>query len=362
MERAHPPGRRRLFEARKEDTLIARELGKYQIGIAALSETRLAREGSIAEPKGGYTFFWRGKAKTPVTPESPERCGGQSLGLTRTAKSCRPAIDTATLKELERSCMFAKDLNNRLTAQGPLSGPPPQQWEQFKTLATESAKLTIGPEKEVHQDWFDENGERIKELLGNKKKAFIENDISSTSKRDHFKHLQRQTQTALRRMQDEWSEKNANEIKTCAATKNSKMFFSATKEVFSPTKPSTTPLLSADDSTLLIEKSSINARCREHFSILLNRPSIVIDKIPHKPLIITLDLPPTIDEASKAIRRTRSGKSPWDGRDSCRDLQVSRSSDPRSTSFTPHQHLGRRGCAQRTQECHIHLPVQEQGQ
>ena len=44
-------------------TLIARELGKYQTDIATLSETRLAEEGSIAEPKGGYTFFWRGKAK-----------------------------------------------------------------------------------------------------------------------------------------------------------------------------------------------------------------------------------------------------------------------------------------------------------
>ena len=52
---------------------ITRELGKYQINIAAFSETRLAKEGSIAEPKGGYTFFWgwgggggrgRGKTKT----------------------------------------------------------------------------------------------------------------------------------------------------------------------------------------------------------------------------------------------------------------------------------------------------------
>ena len=53
----------------------------------------------------------------------------------------------------------------------------------------ESAKLTIGPKKKVHQD--DENDERIKELLDDKKKAFIEwqNDISSTSKRDRFKHL-----------------------------------------------------------------------------------------------------------------------------------------------------------------------------
>ena len=57
--------------------------------------------------------------------------------------------------------MFAKDLDDRLTAHGQLSGPPPQQWEQFKTLVTESAKLTIGPKKKVHQDWFDEKDERM---------------------------------------------------------------------------------------------------------------------------------------------------------------------------------------------------------
>ena len=120
--------------------------------------------------------------------------------------------------------MFAKDLEDRLTAHGPLSGPPPQQWEQFKTPVTLSAKLTIGPKKKVYQDWFDENDEHIKELLDDKKKAFIEwqNDISSISKHDHFKHLQRQAQTALRKTQDEWWEKKANEIETYAATKNSK--------------------------------------------------------------------------------------------------------------------------------------------
>ena len=79
--------------------------------------------------------------------------------------------------------MFAKDLDDRLTAHGPLSGPSPQHWEQFKTMVTESAKLTIGPKKKAHQDWFYENDERIKELLDDKKKAFIElqNDNSSTS-------------------------------------------------------------------------------------------------------------------------------------------------------------------------------------
>ena len=100
--------------------------------------------------------------------------------------------------------MFTKDLDDRLTAHGPLSGPSPQQWEQFKTRVAESAKLTIGPKKKVNQDWRV-NDERIKELLDDKKKAFIEwqNDISSTSKNGRFKHFQRQSQTALRRIQDE---------------------------------------------------------------------------------------------------------------------------------------------------------------
>ena len=97
-------------------------------------------------------------------------------------------------------------------------------------------------------------------------------------------------------MQDEWWENKTGKIETYAATKNSKMFFSAIKEAYGPTKPRTTPLLSADGSTLLKEKNGINARWREHFSTLLNRPSTVdptvLDQIPQKPVIISLDLPP----------------------------------------------------------------------
>ena len=45
----------------RRTALIARELERYGIDIAALSETRFPDEGSICEPKGGYTFFWKGK-------------------------------------------------------------------------------------------------------------------------------------------------------------------------------------------------------------------------------------------------------------------------------------------------------------
>ena len=81
-----------------------------------------------------------------------------------------------------------------------------QQWEQFKTLVKETAQSLLGPKKRVHQDWFDENDEAINKLLVEKQKAFTtwQNDLSSTSKKDHFKHLQSQAQAALRRMQNEW--------------------------------------------------------------------------------------------------------------------------------------------------------------
>ena len=46
--------------ARRRTALIACELARYNIDIAALSETRLPDEGSLIEMGTGYTFFWSG--------------------------------------------------------------------------------------------------------------------------------------------------------------------------------------------------------------------------------------------------------------------------------------------------------------
>ena len=42
--------------------IIAHELLRYNIDIAALSETRFAGTGDLAEISAGYAFFWSGKA------------------------------------------------------------------------------------------------------------------------------------------------------------------------------------------------------------------------------------------------------------------------------------------------------------
>ena len=46
--------------ARRRTALIACELARSNIDIAALSETRLPDEGSLEEIGTGYTFFWSG--------------------------------------------------------------------------------------------------------------------------------------------------------------------------------------------------------------------------------------------------------------------------------------------------------------
>ena len=46
--------------ARRRTALIACELARYNIDIAAHSETRLPDEGSLVEMGTGYTFFWSG--------------------------------------------------------------------------------------------------------------------------------------------------------------------------------------------------------------------------------------------------------------------------------------------------------------
>ena len=59
--------RERANRPERGTALIAVELARYNVDIAALSETRLAGEGELTEKTSGYTFFWSGRA-----PE--ERC------------------------------------------------------------------------------------------------------------------------------------------------------------------------------------------------------------------------------------------------------------------------------------------------
>ena len=48
----------------RRTALVAKELARYNVDIAVISETRLADKGQLTEHGGGYTFFWSGRSST----------------------------------------------------------------------------------------------------------------------------------------------------------------------------------------------------------------------------------------------------------------------------------------------------------
>lgn len=56
----------------RKTALIARELAKYNIDIAAISETHLSDSGELCEQLGGYTYYWSGK---PITERAASGVG-----------------------------------------------------------------------------------------------------------------------------------------------------------------------------------------------------------------------------------------------------------------------------------------------
>ena len=73
-------------------------------------------------------------------------------------------------------------------------------------------------------------------------------------------------------------------------------------------------LLSADGSTLQVEKKMIIERWAEHFNSVLNRPAQInneaINRLPQVPINHKLDVPPSKKEIDTAITQLSSGKAP----------------------------------------------------
>lgn len=86
----------------RRTALVACELARYRIQIAALSETWLAGEGNLTEVTTGYTFYWSGR--------SEEEAREAEVGF---------AIDSKTQKKLT---LPPKAINDQLmTLRLPLS-------------------------------------------------------------------------------------------------------------------------------------------------------------------------------------------------------------------------------------------------
>ena len=91
-----------------------------------------------------------------------------------------------------------------------------------------------------------------------------------------------------------------------------KKFFNELNTVYGPQSSGTTPLLSADGTSLLTDKEAILKRWAEHFDGVFNRPSSISDEAINRPSQVEcnplLDEFPTVSETVKAIKLLSCGK------------------------------------------------------
>ena len=89
-------------------------------------------------------------------------------------------------------------------------------------------------------------------------------------------------------------------------------FHDALKTIYGPKSSGATTLLSADGSTLLIDKEAILKRWVEHFNSVLKQPSSInedaMDRLPQIECNVLLDEFQTVMETRKAVQQLSSGK------------------------------------------------------
>nr|VZI36615.1 unnamed protein product [Spirometra erinaceieuropaei] len=340
---------------------VARELARYKVDIAALSETRFSEQGQLEEVGAGYTFFWSGRPKAerrdagvafairndivgrlPCLPQGindrlmslrlPLR--EHRLILTNTVV-CLPEREKATWRHprsrqwqlLDYVLVRRRDQRDVLVKKA-IAGA--DGWTDHRLVISKmrirlqprrrpqvqsTALAVLGRAPRQHQDWFDDNDAAISNLLSEKNrlhKAYV--DHPTEDNKAAFYRSRRQLQQRLREMQDAWTARKAEEIQGYADRNEWKNFFSAIKAVYGPPTKGTAPLLSADGSTLLTERTQILQRWAEHFRGVLNRPSVISDaaiaRLPQVETNVDLDLPPSLQETIRAVHQLSSGKAP----------------------------------------------------
>nr|VZI44384.1 unnamed protein product [Spirometra erinaceieuropaei] len=189
------------------------------------------------------------------------------------------------------------------------------RWCQLRDTVKSTALVVLGRAPRQHQDWFDGNDDAISNLLTEKNrlhKAYV--DQPTDDIRAAFFLSRRLVQQRLREDQDAWTAHKAGEIQGYVDHNEWKNYFSAIKAVYGPPTKGTAPLLSADGSTLLTEKTQILQRWVEQFQGVLRCPSNTSDaaiaRLPQVKTNVDLDLPPSLQETIRDVQQLSSRKTP----------------------------------------------------
>ncbi|KAL0195131.1 hypothetical protein M9458_008703, partial [Cirrhinus mrigala] len=224
-------------------------------------------------------------------------------------------LDIASLQCDAVKANFQADLQCRLEDKiDPTDSSPETLWDQLKTAIGKSSKAVLGFVSKRNKDRFDENNEEIQALLSRKRVAHQAHlaQPSCPVKKSAFRLICSRLQRKLREIQNEWWNRLAQRTQLCADNGDYKGFYEALKAGYGPRHMVQSPIRGANGKKLHTDNTLILNRWSEHFQDLFSAERTVqeaaIFQIPHLPVKVKLDEPPTIAETLKAIQQLKSGK------------------------------------------------------
>ena len=146
-----------------------------------------------------------------------------------------------------------------------------------KSAIQQAQTEAIGFVNRKHQDWFDENDDRIQPLLKSMHALHLAwiSDKGPCANKACSKQVKQQVQASLCQMKEELWNKKAKDVQKATDLKDSTSFFNELKTVCCPKSSGATPFLNDDESSLLTDKGKILERWSEHFNNVLDPPSFV---------------------------------------------------------------------------------------
>nr|VZH94102.1 unnamed protein product [Spirometra erinaceieuropaei] len=142
----------------RRTALVARELARYKVDIAALSETRFSEQGQLEEVGAGYTFFWSGR------PRAERRDAGVAFAIRNDIVGRLPCLP--------------QGINDRL-----MSLRLPLRGGQFATIISAYAPTMTNPD--AVRDKFYEDMYALLATVSKADKLIVLGDFNARVGTDH---------------------------------------------------------------------------------------------------------------------------------------------------------------------------------
>ncbi|BHF60805.1 hypothetical protein SprV_0100377200 [Sparganum proliferum] len=197
--------------------LVAQELARYKVDIAALSETRFSEQDQLERVDSDYTF-WSGR------PRADPRDAGVALVIRDDIVGRLPCLPQGINDRL----MGLRLPLRGLAAAADENASVENRWCKLRDTVQSTALAVVGHARRQHQGWFD-NDAVISNLLAENRlhKAYVNRstDADKAFYRSHRLVTQRQPE-----LQDVWTPRTAEDIQGYAGRNEwKKNFFAAIK-------------------------------------------------------------------------------------------------------------------------------------